>query len=117
MKSLASDMLGKASSMIQKTTNKVLGTDTLSPTKILSTTSPLDGAGAAEANDDPNKMSEDEEKRIMRMIEQEDSSDEDQLSEDEKSSGQGDAIKKGKGGNNSDNDSFCSDNDIFNRSL
>ena len=33
--------------------------------------------------DDPDGMSEDEQKRIMRMIEQEDSSDEDQDDSDE----------------------------------
>ena len=118
MKNLANNMLDKASSMIQATASNVLGkAKSVSPSKIPSATSPA-GDGAGEANDDPTKMSEDEKKRIMRMIEQEDSSDEDQdLSEDEKSSGQGDVIKEGKGGNASDNDSFCSDNDIFNRSL
>ena len=63
-------------------------------------------------------MSEDEKKRIMRMIEQEDSSDDeedDSDKEDKDSTGQV-QNKEGKA-EGSDNDSFCSDNDILNRSL
>lgn len=63
-------------------------------------------------------MSEDEKKRIMREIEQEDSSDEDDDSEgiDETSDGQI-VPKKDNKADASENDSFCSDNDILNRSL
>ena len=81
-----------------------------------------DGEGkkaAAEAakNEDPEKMSEDEEKRILRMIDLEGSSDEDGESDEdeENSAGQGQNQEAKQPG--SDNDSFCSDNDILNRSL
>ena len=63
------------------------------------------------------KMSEDEEKRILRMIDLEGSSDEDGESDEdeENSAGQGQNQEAKQPG--SDNDSFCSDNDILNRSL
>ena len=53
----------------------------------------------------------------MRMIEDEDSSDDDDASDDgdDVSAGKAAPIKEGKAG--SENDSFCSDNDILNRSL
>lgn len=119
MKTLASNMLNKASTMLQETKSNVLGSmskaKSMSPTKDLSE----EQAATLEVNEDHNtKMSEDEKKRIMRMIEQEGSSDEEDVSDAEENSGEGDAVKEGKvGGNASDNDSFCSDNDIFNRSL
>lgn len=69
-------------------------------------------------NDDPDAMSEDEKKRIMRMIE-EDSSDEDDDNDSdalEDRISDGNPRKEGKAAG-SDNDSFCSDNDILNREL
>lgn len=65
----------------------------------------------------PGKMSEDEKKRIMRMIEDEDSSDEDDESDKEDKDSNDNGAAKEKDGNGSANDSFCSDNDILNRSL
>ena len=62
-------------------------------------------------------MSEDEKKRIMAMIDLEDSSDEEEKSDDEDEDSQGEKLDKEGKAAGSDNDSFCSDNDILNRSL
>lgn len=62
-------------------------------------------------------MSEDEQQRIMRMIEQEDSSDEDEGSDDVDEDSTGQVQNKEAKEDGSDADSFCSDNDILNRSL
>ena len=128
MKSFASNIVGKANSLLQTTGSAVANMAKAKSSEPVvkseeskqpSSVSPPDGT-VEEVNEDPTKMSEDEQKRIMRMIEQEDSSDEDDdLDDDDESgqSGKGGAKKEAKGGEGSDNDSFCSDNDILNRSL
>ena len=70
-------------------------------------------------NDDPDNISEDEQKRIMAMIEQEDTSSEEEEDKDEDDADQDSSGIQNKEGKQagSDNDSFCSDNDILNRSL
>lgn len=51
------------------------------------------------------------------MIEDEDSSDEDDESDKVDNDSNDNGVAKEKDGNGSANDSFCSDNDILNRSL
>jgi len=124
IKTLATNLAGKANLLIQTT-----GSAMASLSKIKSSPpgandadledvkdpSDVEAMTPSGLNDDPDKMSEDEKRRIMKMIEQEDSSDEDDDSDqvDQTSEGR-QAVNKPVG---SDNDSFCSDNDILNRSL
>ena len=122
---MASNLVSGAKSLIQTTSSAVVGMGRSSPRaaaefdpSAIPPESPLTGQKVSASKlDDPEGMSEDEQKRIMRMIEEDDSSDEEEEDSDEVEDSQGQVQTKDVKAAGSDNDSFCSDNDILNREL
>ena len=120
MKTMAANFANKAGSLLKTTTQAIPGLSRAAGAQEenkMDVELAKEKAPPAKNEEDPEKMSEDEEKRILRMIDLEGSSDEDGESDEDEdnSAGKGQNQEAKQAG--SDNDSFCSDNDILNRSL